>query len=186
MEEWLTITLSQWSVSYLCLLAGLWHFGEWGPWATTPWTYLVSQHPALCILCGKHFSTQVTQRVFVFVLTSDWHTSKESMDRFRVLFCVCLFRAEPVAYVSSQARGWIGATAAGLHHSYSNRRSKPCLWPTPEFMTATPDHLTHWARVGIKPTSSWILHKFVTTEPQQELPASGSLWIWKKLHIYFH
>ena len=31
-----------------------------------------------------------------------------------------LFRAVPVAYGGSQARGPIGAVAAGLHHSHSN------------------------------------------------------------------
>ena len=34
-----------------------------------------------------------------------------------VLFCFLLFRAVPTTSGSSQARGWIGATAAGLHHS---------------------------------------------------------------------
>ena len=42
-------------------------------------------------------------------------------------------------YGSSQARGQTGA-AVGLHHSHSNNRS-----------------LIHWARPGIKPTSSWTL-----------------------------
>ena len=49
-----------------------------------------------------------------------------------VLFCFCLFRAAPVAYGSSQARGQIGAIAASLHHSHSNARSKPHLQPTPQ------------------------------------------------------
>ena len=44
----------------------------------------------------------------------------------------CLFRAAPVAYGSSQARGQIRAVAAGLHHSHSKARS-----------------LTHWVRPGI-------------------------------------
>ena len=43
-----------------------------------------------------------------------------------------LFRAAPMAYGSSQARGRIGAAAAGLHHSHSNTRSKPHLQPTPQ------------------------------------------------------
>ena len=43
------------------------------------------------------------------------------------LFFLCLFRATPMAHGSSQARGPIGATAAGLHHSHSNARSKPRL-----------------------------------------------------------
>ena len=36
-----------------------------------------------------------------------------------------LFRNTPTAYGSSQARGRIGALAAGLYHSHSNTRSKP-------------------------------------------------------------
>uniref|UniRef100_A0A8D1KYM2 Catenin alpha-3 n=1 Tax=Sus scrofa TaxID=9823 RepID=A0A8D1KYM2_PIG len=38
-------------------------------------------------------------------------------------FFFLLFRPAPVAYGNSQARGQIGATAAGLHHSHSNARS---------------------------------------------------------------
>ena len=37
---------------------------------------------------------------------------------------VSLFRAEPVVYGSSQARGQITAAAVGLHHSHSNARSE--------------------------------------------------------------
>ena len=43
-----------------------------------------------------------------------------------------LFRAAPVAYGSFQARGQIGASAAGLHHRHSNAGSEPCLRPTPQ------------------------------------------------------
>ena len=50
----------------------------------------------------------------------------------------CLFRAALAAYGGSQARGRITATAASLHHSHSNARSKPCLRPPPQ-LTATPD-----------------------------------------------
>ena len=46
--------------------------------------------------------------------------------------------------------------------------SEPSLGPTPQ-LTAAPDPLTHWARPGIGPTSSWILVGFVTAEPQCEL-----------------
>ena len=48
------------------------------------------------------------------------------------------FRAAPMAYGGSQDRGQIGGAAAGLHHSHSNNRSKPHLWPTP-WLTATPE-----------------------------------------------
>jgi len=43
---------------------------------------------------------------------------------------VCLFRAAPTAYGSSQARGWIGAVATVLYHSQSNDRSELSLGPT--------------------------------------------------------
>ena len=43
---------------------------------------------------------------------------------------VLLFRATPMAFGGSQARSLIGATAASLHHSHSNARSKPQLRPT--------------------------------------------------------
>ena len=36
---------------------------------------------------------------------------------------VVFFRAAPVAYGSSQARGQIGAAAASLYHSHSNAGS---------------------------------------------------------------
>ena len=44
----------------------------------------------------------------------------------------------PVAYESSQARGRIGAAAAGLHHSHSNAGSELSLRSTPQ-LTATSD-----------------------------------------------
>ena len=43
-----------------------------------------------------------------------------------------------MAYEGSQARGQIGATAAGLHHSHSKARSELRLQPTPQ-LTATRD-----------------------------------------------
>ena len=44
-----------------------------------------------------------------------------------------------MTYGGSQGRGQIRATAASLHHSHSNTGS-----------------LTHWARPGIQPVSSWM------------------------------
>ena len=40
-------------------------------------------------------------------------------------------KATPMAYGGSQARGLIGAVAAGLHQGHSNTGSEPCLQPTP-------------------------------------------------------
>ena len=53
---------------------------------------------------------------------------------FFVCLFVCLFGAAPVAYGGSQARGLVGAVAAGLHHSHSNARLGPRLQTTPQLM----------------------------------------------------
>ena len=90
------------------------------------------------------------------------HANSHSLGSW-CLFSFFLLRASCVAYGSSQARGWIRAAAAGLHHSHSNEGSKPSLRPTPKLMA------THWAGPGIEPASSWILVVFVTAESQQEL-----------------
>ena len=57
---------------------------------------------------------------------------------FFFFFFFGLFKATPAAQGGSQARGRIGAVAAGLHHSHSNAESEPHLRPTPQ-LTATPD-----------------------------------------------
>ena len=53
-------------------------------------------------------------------------------------FFFCLFRATPTANGGSQARGQIGATAAGLGHSHSNTGSQQSLQPPPQ-LKAMPD-----------------------------------------------
>ena len=52
-----------------------------------------------------------------------------SVDCSTVLFFFfnCLFRVTPMTYGSSQARGQIGAVAASLYHSHSNKGSKSYL-----------------------------------------------------------
>ena len=47
------------------------------------------------------------------------------------IYIFCLFRAAPVVYGDSQARGPIRAVDTGLHHHHSNTRAKPHLQPTP-------------------------------------------------------
>ena len=42
-----------------------------------------------------------------------------SVESQGACFFFLLFRAVPAAYGASQARGQIGATAAGLHHSHT-------------------------------------------------------------------
>ena len=76
------------------------------------------------------------QRIGLFKFLGSWHTLITGTLSF--FFFFCLFRATLVAYGSSQARAWIGVTTAGLHHSHSNARSEPHLWPIPQ-LTATLD-----------------------------------------------
>ena len=121
-------------------------------------------------------------------LTSDW-CSGRSGNRWRInklknapkmhlvtrtQFLKCsqkkfffFFRAAPMAHGSSQARGWIGATAASLY------QSQQC-WIQAVSVTYTTAHanawsLTHWTRPGIEPLSSWILVGLVTAEPCWQL-----------------
>ena len=70
--------------------------------------------------------------------------------KYKCLFvCFLLFfRASPTASGSSWARGGIRAAAAGLHHSHSNVRSQPHLWPTPHTVLSNTRSLAHWARPG--------------------------------------
>ena len=75
----------------------------------------------------------------IFVIQFYVHDFEASAFIFIYFFIFCPFvfsRAAPAAYGGSQARGPIGAVAAGLRHS--NARSEPCLRPTPQF-TATLD-----------------------------------------------
>ena len=53
-------------------------------------------------------------------------------------FFFFFFRAPPIAYRGSQARGLIGAVATSLHHRHSNTRSESCLRPIPQ-LTVKPD-----------------------------------------------
>ena len=77
--------------------------------------------------------------------------------------------AAPTAYGDSQAKGLIGAVAAGLHQSRSNTGSEPRLQPTPQ-LKAMPDPRPTEQDQGPNPQphGSWL--DLLTTEPQRELP----------------
>ena len=63
-----------------------------------------------------------------------WFKMKTKNILLFFFFFFFFFRAAPMACGGSQARGWIKAVAAGLHHSHSNTRSEPCLWTTPQLL----------------------------------------------------
>ena len=71
--------------------------------------------------------------------TAVWGVSPAKfLNIFNFFILKNIFRAAPVAYGGSQARGRVGATVAGLGHSHSHARSKPHLQPPPQLM-AMPD-----------------------------------------------
>ena len=92
---------------------------------------------------------------------------------FFFFFLLLVFRATPMVYVSSQARGWVS-----LCHRQGNVWSELCLLPTTQ-LTAMPD-----PRPGIEPASSWIPVGFITTEPQWELLNQFLIWNSKFAHLF--
>ena len=101
-------------------------------------------------------------------------------------FFFFLFRATPVAYGNSQTEGWIGATAA-------QPKPQPQKHASVIYTTAhgNAGFMTHWARPGIEPTSSWILIGFTSFVPQRELPINSlkasffciSIFLNKTIHL---
>ena len=94
---------------------------------------------------------------------------------FFFFFFFLSFRSTPVVNGSFQAKG--------SNQSYSCQpmlQSQQCRVPAMS-VTYTTTHgnvrsLTQWSRPGIKPESSWILVRFITTEPQQELQKTFYIW----------
>ena len=65
-------------------------------------------------------------------------------------------------YGVSQARGWIGAVAAGLRHSHSNTSPEPCLQPTPQLTQCWILNPLSEARVWVLMHASEIRFHWVT------------------------
>ena len=95
------------------------------------------------------------------------------MPFLRLLFYfICLFafsRAAPAAYGGFQARGWIGAVAAGLRQSHSNVGSEPCLQPTPRSRQRRILNPLSKAMDRTHKPSSVPSPGSLTTEPRREL-----------------
>ena len=91
---------------------------------------------------------------------------------FSLFFGGVLSSAAPEAYGSSQARGWIRAVSCQPTPQPQQRGIQAV---SVTYITAHGNTLTHWARLGIEPVSSWPLVGFVTTEPCQEFHFSDIL-----------
>ena len=92
-----------------------------------------------------------------------------AVDIYLFIYCFffLLFRSAPAACGSSQAKGQIRATAAGLYHSHSNSGFEPHLQPTPQ-LKATLDSSNPLRkardRICIPMNTSWICFRCVTME----------------------
>ena len=147
-----TTAMAMWDPSHICNL----HHSSWQDWNLNP---LREARDWTCILMNTSLSH-----------------NRNSPETF---FFFCLFRATSVVYGGSQARGWIGAALAGLHYSHSNARSELCLTYTTAHSNA--GSLTHWARPGIEPASSWVLVRFITTVLPWELTIYKHFLIYKRI-----
>ena len=119
------------------------------------WKLLVFKNVNL-LLCSGLQNNGFILALWVFVFSIECYWVRKILRPHFVLFCVCVcFRAASSAHGGFQARGIIGAVAAGLYQSHSNPRSKPCLRPTPQ-LTATPaPYPTEWGQgLNLQPHGS--------------------------------
>ena len=146
------------------------------------WELKVCSYYKMYVFLRNHFNSRKLLSMIPIVVL--WNVLFSLVALFLgeedFFFFFLLFRTTLLAYGSSQTRGQIGATAAGKHHSHINTSSEPCLWPTPQ-LTAVPDP---WptVRPRIKPTSSWILIRFISSEPQWNL---GIFCLHQEYEVYF-
>ena len=99
--------------------------------------YLLHVNLKMFYFIGMQLSwLKLLKREFMMqMLRPEWRQESKSVMRLYDFFFFCLFafsRAIPTVYGASQARGLIGAVAAGLCQSHSNIGSKPCLRPIPQ------------------------------------------------------
>ena len=139
-------------------------FSEWHPAVCTRWSVQSTQ---CSLLVGKR--CQIISDFYWYTGIRSFRDTTKSKPRLHFQLALNLFFffglfaiswATDVAYRGSQARGQIGTVATGLCQSHSNIRIRVTS------ATYTTAHgnigsLTHWARPGIEPTTSWFLAGFV-------------------------
>ena len=112
-------------------------------------------------------------------------TSRPQSSFFFFFFLVfCLFRATPKAYGSSLAGGRIRAVAASQPTPHPEQLG---IWATSATYTTAHGNsnigsLTHWARPGIEPASSWMSVRFINHWAMTPRPQSSvcSISEWEK------
>ena len=146
----LATALATWDPSHVC------NHDSWQRWIPDPlseardWTCLLMDARWIHFLCTTKGTLWVVFSFFLF---------------FKIRFYPFFFRLASVAYGSSQARGQIRAVA--ISHSHTTAIAMPDLSHIRNLHHSSWQlgSLTHWARPGIEPAFSWILFRFVTTEP---------------------
>ena len=114
--------------------------GSWANWAR-PGTEPTSSWVLVCYCYATMGTPTLTFFFFCFLGPHPWHTDGPRLGTKSEL--------QLLAYATAM---WDPSCIGDLHHS-----SQQC-WI-----------LTHLARSGIKPESSWILVRFISTAPQQKL-----------------
>ena len=89
-----------------------------------------------------------------------------------VCVCVCLFRAVLMALGGSQATGWTGGVEVGPQPQQCHIWAMSATYNTGHSNARS---LSLWGRPVFKPVSTWILVRFVPSEPRQEFQAFISL-----------
>ena len=102
--------------------------------------------------CGSRYGIFAGSKQHSSSPTVKTKQNKTKPSTWFFFWSFCLFRDTPTAYGGSQARGPTRAVADSLCRNHSSG-PELCPQPTPE-LTATRS-LTHWARPGIEPMSSW-------------------------------
>ena len=99
-----------------------------------------------------------------FLTNTSWALNPLSHNKntlSQIFFSFCLFRAEPLAYGSSQARGAGNQTCSCQPITQPQRHQ---IWATSAtYITAYGNarSLSHWSGPGIQPTFSGILVRFI-------------------------
>ena len=125
-------------------------------WATTGTPLYFNLIHSTCI-CGSCYVVSRLKRVPARDFLSDFDFLAHFSFFLSFFFSFVFLRASPAACGGSLAWGPFGAVAAGLRHSH--RQQCQIRTPSATYTTAHGNvrSLTHWARPGIEPPSSWFL-----------------------------